>query len=822
MRFSPSVILGFLLAGALPLAAAESSSRVSLANDHVRLVWLQEADGWRLREVAARGPSGWLPAGTPSGLHTVVHIDRRAAEKLVEVQKEGSAWPFYPGELTREAGGAVLLRQVLPNGTLTSVWSLDPAFPSDVRVQLRWVAAKGGSVSLATPTLAIVEPDQLAWGMVPGNWYGTALERNPELSPTYSQGIPDRPVLASERNTMTLCPLLSNRAGVTLAVIPEPGSSMDPWESDQNTRSKVRLGLSTMDRYHQLTPVVYSPVLGGTGSKLEPGQTVSLDFRYTLQVAPWYQVFRHAVMDVYRFPELLALQSSREPLARRVERLHAMLRDEKRAGWKKVQVRGVEVAANGTKTSDVGAMWMMARTSGDPILASRLPLLRNYKLAQQEMRPGFFQHAATGEYPFGDGFAAERGNWIEPLFTTYYTMLDLGNVLLFDPQDAEVRERLRLAAEKLRQWQRPDGSWTVAYDSVSHREAFPHLRDLRSTWYGLLVAWRALGDERYLTAARRGADWYLANAVAKGHFLGACGDALNVWDFTTVFGAQALLDLYAATKDPRYREAAIAVAQIYATSIFTQPRPTTQEKTVAGVKRFDWEISQVGLSVEHIRGSAGGGPITLSSHAGLFVRIHELTRDALFLDMARAAARGRHHFTDETTGMATYYWHTIEKVPAMSTMFPWHAEWQVGWITDYLVSEARLRSAGRIEFPGGYPTPKVGSHITYGFAPGKIYGRDAALWMGTDAVSGENPNVEYLCATDPTRRTIFLIALNQSPHAQSAQLRLDPKPITGASLDGAARWEALAGKVKSTSGRGGEFAFDLAPWGLGVVAVAVE
>jgi hypothetical protein len=822
MRLKLLVVLASFLAAGPSLAAAESSPRVQLANDQVRLVWQREADGWHLREAAARGPAGWVSVGTPSGRHTVVHIDRRAAEKLVEVQKEGSAYPFYPAELNRQADGAVVLQQTLPIGTLTTTWRLDRRFPTDVRVQMNWVAAKKGSVSLATPTLAIFEPDELAWGMVPGNWYGTALERNPELSPTYSQGIPDRPVLASERNTMTLCPLLTGKSGVTLAVIPEPGSSMDPWETDQNTRGKVRLGLSTMDRYQQLTPVVYSPVLGGTGSKLEPGQSVSLHFRYTLQVAPWYPVFRHAVMDVYRFPELLALQSSRESLAVRVERLHAMLRDEKRAGWKKVLVRGVEVAANGTKTSDVGAMWMMARTSGDPILTSRLPLLRNYKLAQQEMRPGFFQHAATGEYPFEDSFAAERGNWIEPLFTTYYTMLDLGNVLLFDPQDREVRERLRLAAEKLLQWQRADGSWTVAYDSVSHREAFPHLRDLRPTWFGLLVAWRALGDERYLAAARRGADWYLANAVAKGHYLGACGDALNVWDFTTVFGAQALLDLHAATQDGRYRAAAIAVAQIYATSIFTQPLPTAQEKTVAGVKRFDWEISQVGLSVEHIRGSAGGGPITLSSHAGLFVRIHELTRDALFLDMARAAARGRHHFTDEATGMATYYWHTIERVPAMSTMFPWHAEWQVGWITDYLVAEARLRSGGRIEFPGGYPTPKVGSHITYGFAPGKIFSREAGLWMGTGAVTSDNPNVEYLCATDASRRTVFLIVLNQAPHAQSAKLRLDPTPIAGAGRGGVSRWEALAGNVKAAPGAAGEFTFDLAPWGLGVAAVTVE
>ncbi|MBI5771981.1 MAG: glycerophosphoryl diester phosphodiesterase [Verrucomicrobia bacterium] len=806
----------------LPAALAFGAESVQLANERVKLVWQREADGWHVRELAARGPGGWVPFAHPSGRHTIVHIDRRPAGKLVEVQKEGTAWPYFPGELSRGADGALVFTENLPPAKVITEWRHDPQFPGDVRVTMTLTATKRGSFSLATPTLAYLERDELAWGMVPGNWYGTDLQRNAELSPGYSQGLPDRPTLVTETNTMTLCPLLTSKSGVTLAVIPEPGSAMDPWENDQSTRGNLRLQLSTMDRYQQLTPVVYSPILGGLGSKLEPGQTLTFSWRYTIEAAPWFSAFRHAVMDVYRFPQLLDLQSSRESLAVRLERLHAALGDDKRSLWKTKSYNGVEIGANGTKTSDVGAMWMLARTSRDPKLLARLPFLRNFKLEQQQMAPGFFQHAATGEYPGENGFEAERGNWIEPLFTTYYTLFDLGNILLFDPQDTTVRERIRLAADKLLQWQKPDGSWVVAYDRYSHREAFPHLTDLRPTWYGLLVAWRALGDDRYLAAARRGADWYVANAVQPGHFLGACGDALNVWDFTTATGAQALLGLFDATQDPRYRDAAIAVARIYATTIFTQPIPTTKEKTVAGVKRADWEITQTGLSVEHIRGTAGGGPITLSSHAGLFVRMSELTRDALFLDLARAAARGRHHFTDEITGMGTYYWNSIDRVAAVSTMFPWHAEWHVGWITDYLVSEAALRTAGQIRFPGGHPTPKVGPHVTYGFAPGKIYGRPASLWMGTGAVKCDSPNVEYLCATDAARRTVFLVALNQSPRAQSTKLRLDPQPITLEPALRTKRWQALAGAVKDAEGRDGEFVFDLAPWGIGVVAVNLE
>ena len=59
-------------------------------------------------------------------------------------------------------------------------------------------------------------------------------------------------------------------------------------------------------------------------------------------------------------------------------------------------------------------------------------------------------------------------------------------------------------------------------------------------------------------------------------------------------------------------------------------------------------------------------------------------------------------------------------------MFPWHAYWQIGWIVDYLIAEAGLRSDSNISFPYGYMTPKVGPHVTYGFAPGNIYGKKAA------------------------------------------------------------------------------------------------
>ncbi len=65
-----------------------------------------------------------------------------------------------------------------------------------------------------------------------------------------------------------------------------------------------------------------------------------------------------------------------------------------------------------------------------------------------------------GQYYMKSGkfFTEEWGSHVDPMSLTYYTMLDMGNILLFEPDDIELRERLRLGAERLLAWQKPAGT----------------------------------------------------------------------------------------------------------------------------------------------------------------------------------------------------------------------------------------------------------------------------------------------------------------------------------------------------------------------------
>ena len=111
-------------------------------------------------------------------------------------------------------------------------------------------------------------------------------------------------------------------------------------------------------------------------------------------------------------------------------------------------------------------------------------------MIQQQTEPGYFCGAALGEYADIDGVESERGNWIEPLHTTYYTMVDFGNMLLFNPDDKELLERLRMAGDRLLAWQKDDGSFEVGYDRFSMKPSFPDLKDYRPTWYGLYITYK--------------------------------------------------------------------------------------------------------------------------------------------------------------------------------------------------------------------------------------------------------------------------------------------------------------------------------------------
>lgn len=790
----------------------------TLTNEKTKIVWSQTDEGWKISQVAVRNGSAWDTSLTPSGEYTLLFSDTKLSDESAETFKKitggkfpednyhyqqeiwrqsttavalntaGSAYHFFPQKCQEIGKNYLRFTSETEVAMVVSDWKFDPKFPTDVLITQTLTPKKKGYFSLASPTLATVARDAMAWVTVPGYFQGNAFQENFAKAYAYGHGIPDRPILYRERSASTLCPLVSTKGGITMSVIPEPGLARDPWVKAENTHGDWHLGLSHVNRKSALSPTLYYPVLGEEKSARNVGETLRYSFRISLMAGDWFKMLNHAAYDVYRFKESLALRQSTQSLTDRIEKMHHYLTDPKTSLWNIEEFKGRKIGAqsylggvvgsqkDAMKNSDYGAMWMLATATQDSNLTEKvLPYALNFKLAQQITEGDFFKGAIEGQYYLAKRkkFVEEWGEVVEPIAVTYYVMLDVGNMLLFEPNNAELNERLRLGAENLLRWQRSDGSWAVAYDKHTEKALFEDIQDFRPTFYGLLVAYRILKDPKYLAAARKGADWYLKNGVKNGSFLGVCGDARYAPDFATGQTAQAFLDLYEITKNEAYKEAAIETAKIYTASVYTHPIATRQNKTVKDRKRQDWEISQAGLSFEHggIFGSSNmHGPILLASHAGMFIRMNGLTGEPIFADMARAAALGRDAFVDSTTSVVSYYWNAMNKGAGP---YPHHAWWQVGWLTDYLMAEAELRSGGQIKFPRGFVTPKVGPHQTYGFAPGQIYGQEANLVIRDGVATTDKPVVDCLLSQGKNENQAFLVLLNNRAQSTDFTLKLN-------------------------------------------------
>lgn len=798
-------------------ACGQQYKAIVLENEALRFTWNKAKEGYVMNELTLRSGGKLYSFSGVKGIYTILYTPEKPSNSRQEILNEkglpiqfpepeyyyldskwrssttavalnraGKAFLFYPSSVSQKND---VLHFTNKNSTFVTEarWQLDPRYKNDLLVNITIKALKTGFFSIATPTLFNTDADKFGWAAIPGVLQGKAINQNFIDAFVYGHGVPGIPVVTRERTAAALTSILTNKEGRTLAVTAEPGIGRDPWAYDSNTHKDWLLGLSCMNRQGKLMPTLYHPVLGEKHSFLKEGEQLTFSFRYTIKNDDWYEVYKHVVNNIYQFNNFLSLKQTKEPLSERLNRLFFYVRNDSISRWRVFDYNSMTIGAqeylggvynsekDAVKNADYGAMWMMANITGDSVLKNkRLPYALNFKLSQQNLKDSFLMGATAGQYYLykSKRFTEEWGPYSEPMATTYYMLMDIGNILLFEPQNKELKKALSLAADWLLNKMQPDGNWEIAYRNDTRQPLLPGEQDYRPTFYGLLVAYKILRNQKYLDGAIKGADWFVENAVNNGYYLGVCGDTRFVPDFATGQSAQALLDLYEITGKEKYKNAAVNVGRMYTTSIYSHPIPSALQKKVGNRIVKDWEISQVGLSFEHggTHGSANNnGPILLCSHAGMFVRLYQITKDTLYLNMARAAAWGRDAFVD-SAGVTSYYWRMMNNGAGP---FPHHAWWQIGWIMDYLIAEADMRSMKKISFPHGFVTPKVGPHLTYGFAEGSVMGNKAALILRPGLIKLMNAQMECLTAVNEIKKKLYLIILNNSMKKEASSFELN-------------------------------------------------
>ena len=320
------------------------------------------------------------------------------------------------------------------------------------------------------------------------------------------------------------------------------------------------------------------------------------------------------------------------------------------------------------------------------------------------------------------------------------------------------------------------------------------------TWPNQLALFRETGEERFLTAARRGADAYLVERVAKpATDFNAPG--LFFW---IGFAPQwiDLFQLYESTNDRRYLDAARQGARQYTMFTWMAPRIPDEDVTVnpgghapvywylkskghtpmmAPEERVPaWRLSEIGLTPESSGTMSGHRGIFMANYAPWMLRIAALTGDKLLHDVARSALVGRyrnfpgyHINTARTTIYERADYPLREHKELSVNSFHYNHIWpHMSILLDFLVTDAFARSGGRIDFPAhfieGYAY--LQSRF-YGDRPGKFFDRDdAVLWLPRRLIKSGSVEINTLVARGRDR--LYLAFTNQSPEPVTTEIVL--------------------------------------------------
>ena len=239
-----------------------------------------------------------------------------------------------------------------------------------------------------------------------------------------------------------------------------------------------------------------------------------------------------------------------------------------------------------------------------------------------------------------------------------------------------------------------------------------------------------------------------------------------------------------------------------------------------------WLVSNAGLSFEQFATYTyrdnGGRMIFQVPWASAFLRLAHYTGERQFETYARNAVVGRFG------NYPGYYYTTFTDLmskprfpydgPDMSFIYYHHIPVHLSWTLDYLVSEAKLLSQGRIEFPAlrqfGYA---FFDNLVYGHQPGEVMGeKEMWLWFDRDLLELDNPQINHLTAQNG--KTFAVMLMNANRVAEKVTLTFHPEQIDP-TAGGFAKARYLAGGSGEVSLVNSAIEIEVPARGLVVLAV---
>lgn len=582
-----------------------------------------------------------------------------------------------------------------------------------------------------------------------------------------------------------------------------------------------RFGVALRNRAGAAQPMIFAPMLGGTGSKRAAGDALTFTLRLYAGTGDLTQAYEDAARRLYAFRDYRrnAISTLNATLDRMID--YGM----SDYSWFIDELKGcaysTDVPGAVKNVSALNPLNLALVTDNEAIFTRRAYPILEFLLSREK-----FLFSLDPKQKIQSPSRALKGPTAPVSELAAFYGISHGAAPVFRRQAESLLVRDR----------------TLNLDDVSPGD----------TWQNNLRLYQSTGEARFLAKARAGADDYLARRMT----VGATGFDEGGLFFWTGYAPKwiDLLELFEATQEQRYLAAARLGARRYAMFTWVAPRIPEEEITVnpgghapvywylkskghkpmtAPEERVPaWRLSEIGLTPESSGTMSGHRAIFMANYAPWMLRLAALTGDALLHDVARSAVVGRyrnfpgyHINTARTTIYEGADYPLRPHLDLSVNSFHYNHIWpHMSILLDFLVTDAFARSQGAIDFPSrfiegyAYLQSKF-----YGDRPGKFYGfTDATLWLPQRLLTTGSVELNYLAARGEKR--LYLAFTNQSTEAVSTEVVLNPDVLPGIRGQAYALRilgaEHDAGRGSETQVRDGRFKIAVPP--MGITAVAIE
>lgn len=543
------------------------------------------------------------------------------------------------------------------------------------------------------------------------------------------------------------------------------------------------MGFSLKNINDKIQPVAFAPILGRPDSYLQVGAMLRKSFKIGLVPTGWTGTLQYVSDSIFQVRDYRRQTVS---MTDAIFRIINLLKRDEACGWEKNMRGFLDIESNPKVRTEVVQQAPLGLLSAavithdeDFYLRRALPAIE-YMLSRKGYRWGYPNE--------NDPQGPTKVNTFTPFASEYNT--------------GHYEALHRLLGDK--------NPWLKNVAMPNGKPRYSKGYAVDATWSDDLAAYHLTGDEQWLVKAGIGADYMIQNELYKNP-----SKPMKDWMFYNVSAYPQwfdLLDIYDATKNPNYLNAAAYGAYFTIAGQRSYPLVNDGEITIhkdgkytgnANIffrkdKRFKLGyprqvgdvqekkvsedlLSPVGLGFEQpmtfFTRQDNLNHVFMSTWAPSLLRLNQNGRQPFFETYARNSIIGRFAsypgyyaagYTDLPLDTIYPY-----KGPDVTSLYYHHIPSHLTFTLDFLITSAIQRSKNAVNFPYGKQEGFVWfNNRIYGGSKGTIlHDNNVELYLNEKAVSLSSPAVNYLSAVSD--KYFWLILLNEDHADQMIDVKLN-------------------------------------------------